>query len=188
VVEDDHAVRHVLLDAIAGESPVAALAGDDGCYPAVLQPGEEPAQFRSQDGGVGQGPEQRFDRVDHHPLRADGIDGGTEPEEQALQIPFSDDLDVWGQGHVIDDELSLRHKLAEVETERRHIRDEVLRGFLERDKDAGLPELSDALDEKLRCQQRLSAARWSADQRRPAPRQATAGHLIETCDSGESLG
>ena len=75
VVEQDHAVGDVLLQALAGQRPVAALAGDDGGDALVLEPAEQPAQLGAQDRLVGQAAEQRLDGVEHDPLGADGVDG-----------------------------------------------------------------------------------------------------------------
>ena len=74
VVEQDHAVGDVLLQAVAGQGALAALAGDDGGDALVLEPAEQPAQLGAQDGLVGQAGEERLDRVQHHALGADGVD------------------------------------------------------------------------------------------------------------------
>ena len=71
VVEHDDAVGDVLLQALAGERAVAALAGDDGGDALVLEPAEQPPQLRAQDGGVGQAAEERLDGVEHDALGAD---------------------------------------------------------------------------------------------------------------------
>ena len=49
VVEQDHAVGDVLLQALAGERALAALAGDDRGDALVLEPAEQPAQLGAQD-------------------------------------------------------------------------------------------------------------------------------------------
>ena len=46
VVEQDHAVGDVLLQAVAGQRAFAPLAGDDGGDALVLEPAEQPAQSR----------------------------------------------------------------------------------------------------------------------------------------------
>ncbi len=65
---------------MTGERPAAALAGDHGRDPAVLQPGEQPAQFGAQRDDIREGAEQRLDGVDHDPLGPDGVDRSAEPE------------------------------------------------------------------------------------------------------------
>ena len=74
VVEQDHAVGDVLLEALARELALAALAGDDGGDAAVLEPAEQPAQLGAQDRRVREAGEQRLDRVEHDALRADRVD------------------------------------------------------------------------------------------------------------------
>ena len=75
MVEDDHAVGDVFLEAVARDrAAVALLAGDDRGHAAVLQPAEQAAQLGAQNGVIGQSGEQRLDRVEHHAFRADGID------------------------------------------------------------------------------------------------------------------
>ena len=53
VVQEDHAVGYVLLQAVPGERPVAALGGDDGLDTLLLQPAEEAPQLGPQNGRVG---------------------------------------------------------------------------------------------------------------------------------------
>ena len=71
VVQEDHAVADVLLQAVAGERLLALLAGDDGRDALVLEPAEQPAQLGAQDRLVGQPGEERLDGVQHDPLGPD---------------------------------------------------------------------------------------------------------------------
>ena len=63
VVEQNHAVGHVLLNAGPSQFPVSALRGDDRCDSPRLQPLEQPPQFRAQNVGVREPREQSFDGV-----------------------------------------------------------------------------------------------------------------------------
>ena len=45
VVEQDHAIGHVLLQPVAGQRSLATLARDDRRHAAVLQPAEQAPQF-----------------------------------------------------------------------------------------------------------------------------------------------
>jgi hypothetical protein len=63
VVEQDHAVGDVLLQALAREGPFAALAGNDGGNALVLQPAEQSPQLRTQQRLVGEAAEQRLDGI-----------------------------------------------------------------------------------------------------------------------------
>jgi hypothetical protein len=49
---------------MAGQRPVAAFAGDNRGDPLLLEPKEQAAQLGAQDAEVGQGGEQRLDRVE----------------------------------------------------------------------------------------------------------------------------
>ncbi len=60
----------------------ALLAGDDRGHALVLEPAEQPAQFRPQDGLVGQPGEQRLQGVEHDPLGADRCRSSRQPDEQ----------------------------------------------------------------------------------------------------------
>ena len=74
VVEEDHRIRDVLLEALAGQRALAALAGDHGGHALVLQPAEEPPQFGAEDPVVGEAGEQRLDRVEDDALGADRLE------------------------------------------------------------------------------------------------------------------
>src|SRR5207237_8190722 len=52
----------------------------------ALQPFEQPAQLGAQHGLIVETAEQRLDGVDHDALGADGIDGKSDADEQAIQI------------------------------------------------------------------------------------------------------
>ncbi len=51
LIEQNHAVGHELLEAVAGQVVVSAapFAGHNGRYPLRLQPSEQPAQLGAQD-------------------------------------------------------------------------------------------------------------------------------------------
>src|SRR5690606_27997162 len=75
MVEEDHTVGDVLLEALPRELPLAALPGDHGGQPLVLQPTKQPSQLCAQDRGVREAREERLDRVEHDPLGSDFVDG-----------------------------------------------------------------------------------------------------------------
>ena len=70
MIEQDNAVGDVFLHSLSRERALAALGGDDGRDPLILEPAKQAAQFRAQDGGVAEAAEERFERVEHDPLRA----------------------------------------------------------------------------------------------------------------------
>ncbi len=81
MVENDHAVRHVLLDPVACETAVAPLAGHDRGDGPVLEPAEQPAELRSHDRLLLERAEQQLDSIEHDTLRPDTLDSVTEEEE-----------------------------------------------------------------------------------------------------------
>ena len=94
VVEQDHAVGDVLLQPLAGERAVAALAGDDRGDALVLEPAEQPPQLRAQDRLVGEAAEERLDGVEHDALGADRVDGVAQADEQAFEVVLAGLLDL----------------------------------------------------------------------------------------------
>ena len=88
VIEQDHAVGHVLLQAVARQHPLAALSGHDRRHPTIIEPAEQPPQLGTQQHLVSERPEQRLHRVDHHPLGVDRIDRQPQPNKQPLEIPI----------------------------------------------------------------------------------------------------
>ena len=183
VVEQDHAVRDVLLEPLPGQQALAALAGDDGGHASVLQPAEQPPQFGAQDAVVRQAGEQRFDRVEHDALGADRLDRVAEPDEQPFEIVLAGLLDLAAfDADVVDGQFLRRDQLRKVEAERRDVLGDLLAALLEGHEDAGLAELQRAIHQELHGQQRLAAAGAAADERRPAGWQAAAGDLVETAN------
>ncbi len=69
VVQGDHAVGHVLLEAVTGDSALTALGRHDGGDALRLQPAEEAAQLGSELCRVVEGGEEDLECVEHHPLR-----------------------------------------------------------------------------------------------------------------------
>ncbi len=94
VVEQDDAVGDVLLEPLARELALAALAGDDRGDALVLQPAKQAAQLRAQERLVGEAAEEGLERVEHHALGADRVDGKPEPQEQALEVVLAGFLDL----------------------------------------------------------------------------------------------
>ena len=188
VVKHDHAVRDVLLDAVAGQRPFATLAGDHGGHAALLEPAEQPPQLGAQDRGVLERAEQRLDGVEDNALGADLVDRGTEPDEQPAEVPGAGLLQVAGRElDVVHHQQVVVLELLQVEPEGRDVLDQLRDGLLERDEDARLVELGDAADQELHGKQRLAAAGRSADQGGSAGGQAAAGDLVEAADAGRGL-
>ena len=132
MVEQDHAVGDVLFQAVPGQRALAALAGDDGGDALVLEPAEQAAQLGAQDAHVRQAAEQRLDRVQHDPLRPDGVDRVTQADEQSFEVVLAGLLDLAPlDAHEVHDELLLLDQLVEVEAERANVLRQFFGGFLE---------------------------------------------------------
>ena len=189
VVQGDHTVRDVLLDAEAGQvSLPAALAADHDGQVALLEPPEQPAELASDDGLVGQRAEQQLDGVEEDSLGADGLDGHGEPDEQALEVEGAGLDDLGGvQPEGVDRQQPVPLELVEVEAERRDVGGQVGLGLLEGQEDARLTEVSGAPHQELDAEQRLAGASRPRHQGRPSTRQAAAGDLVETGDAGRRL-
>ena len=188
VVEDDHAVRDVLFDAMAGESPIAALAGDHGGDPPILEPAEQPPELGAQDRRVRERSEQGLDGVDDDALGADGVDGGAKAEKESFQVPVSC-VFYLARNHVevVDHELAVGFELGEVESQGGHVGDEVPGELLERHEHSWLAELGDPADEEFHREERLATTGGTANEGRATAGQAAAGHFVEPADARQSL-
>ena len=81
VVEGDDTVRDILFEPVLGDGPVPALARDNGGDAPVLEPEEEPAQLRPEDGLVREAGEDGLEGIDGDTLCADLVDHRAEPDK-----------------------------------------------------------------------------------------------------------
>ena len=105
VVQRDHAVAHVLLNAVPGQRAVlAALAGHDRGDGPVLQPAEQPHQLSPHDRLGTEHAEQRFDRIEDNPPGPDALDRVVQQQEQRLEVelPRPDNLRRLGPERIDD--------------------------------------------------------------------------------------
>jgi hypothetical protein len=189
VVEQDHAVGHVLLEPVAGERAIAPLGGDDRGHLPLLEPAEQPAQLGAQHRLVGQATEQGLDGVQGDALGADRVDGVTEADEQRLQIVVAGLLDLAALDvDVVHGQLPAADQVVQAEAQGADVLAQLLGGLLEGHEHARLAVADRAVYEELHRQQGLAATGTAADQSRPAPRQAAEGDLVETGDARRSLG
>ena len=189
MVEQDDAVGHVFLQPVARQLFAPALGGDDGGHAFVLEPAEEPAQLGAQDGFVGQAGEQRFQRVQHHALGADGINRVIEPDEQPFQVILAGLLDFTALDvDVFEHNFFAPDQARQIESERRDVGLQLRVRLLEGHEHARLAELRRAAHEEFRGEQRLAATRAAADQRGPSARQSAAGDFVETLDARGTFG
>ena len=86
MVEQDHAIGNIFLQPMSSESTLTALGGDDGGYTLVFESAKQAAQFRAQNALILQSSKQIFDGVQDYTASANGVDGGAQPYEKALQI------------------------------------------------------------------------------------------------------
>ena len=180
VVEQNHAVRHVFFQALAGKGAVAPLGRNDGGHALVLQPAKQPADFGAQHGLVRKARKQRLDGVEHHALGADGVDGVAQADEQAFEVVFAGFFNLGAVDvHVVEAQHLAGLQVLQVEAQRSHVGGQLLAGFLEGHEHARLVVLLNAAHQKLNAHQGFAAARAAANQRGAAQRQAAFGNFIE---------
>lgn len=68
------------------------------------------------------------------------------------------------------------------------IREDLLRAFLERDKNAGLLATLRCVDECLQCEDGLTGARTAHHHARPVPRQSAAAEIVKPLDARRRFG
>ena len=188
VIEQDHGVRDVLLQALLGQQTLAALARDQGRDALVLQPPEQPPQLRPENRVVLETREERLDGVEDDALRTDRSNRVIEPDEQAFEIVLAGFLDLAAlHADVVDGELLRLDQLRKVEPERRDVAGNLLGVLLERHEHAGFVEVHGAVHQEREAEQRLAGSRPAADEGRPAFRQAAARDLVEAADAGEGF-
>ncbi len=188
VVEEDHAVRNVLLEALPGERAVAPLGGDDGGHPLVLQPAEQAHQLGPKNRLVGEPAEQGLDGVEDDPLGPDAVDGEPEPNEEPAEVVLAVLLHVAALDHdVVHHQLLLGGEVIEVEPQRPHVGRQLRAGLFEGDEHPRLVVLHGAAHQELRGQQGLATAGAAAHQRRPALRQPAPGDLVQPPNAAAAL-
>ena len=188
MIERDHAIGDIFLQAIAGQRAVAALAGHDHRDALFLQPAKEPAEFRAHDALIGQAGEKSFDRVEHHPLRLDRIDRVAEPDKEPFEIVFARLLEFAAiDEDVIEHQLLAGDERLQIEAQRGHIFGQFLARFFKCHEDARLIEFGGPAHEKLHGQQSLAATRAAANQRGPPRGQSATGDFIEPANAGTRL-
>src|SRR5690606_26942506 len=132
--------------------------------------------------------EQRFERIDHDALRADGIDRQLQAYEQPVEIEGPQLLDVRAVDvHVVDDQQLAGLQCVQVVPERGDVPAELVGGPLEGDENPGLAVTRRTVDQEGGGEECLAAAGTAADQRRPPRRQAAARHLVEAFNAGRRL-
>ena len=189
VVEDDDAVGDVLLEAVASERAVAALAGDDRRDPLVLEPAEQAAELGAEDGGIRQAAEERLEGVEHDAPGPERVDGVAQADEEAFEVVLAGLLDFTPLDvDEVHQQLVLFGQLRQVEPEGTDVLGELLGGLFEGQEDAGLAELGRAPDEELHREECLAAAGAAADEGGAAPRQPAASDFVEPLDTSRGLG
>ena len=189
VVEQDHAIGNIFFQPVTGQSAVAAFGGDDGGYAPVFEPAKQAAQFRPQDALILQSGKQIFDGVENHALRANGVDGGAQPDEEAFQIVVAGFVNLAAlDADEINDQLLFVRQFIQVETERANILRELGAGLLECHENAGFVVFRGSANQELHGQQSLARAGAAADERGTAARETASGDLIQALDAGRRFG
>jgi hypothetical protein len=189
VIEQDDAVRDVLLEPLPCQRCLAALRRDDRGDPFVLQPAEEAPQLGAKNGGVAESGKQGLDGIEHDALRADAVDFIPDPNEEPLEVVRSSlrDVTALDVDVIHGDEIAFR-EVIEVEAEGAHVLRQFRGALLERDEEAGVAVLRGAANEEFGGKDCLAAPRGAADQRGTSERQTAARDFIEAFHSGGATG
>jgi hypothetical protein len=140
VVEQDHAVGDVFLEAVAGERVLAALAGDDGVTPRSFSQRKSGRSSARRMPWLGRPANSASIVSRHDPLGADRVDRVAEADEQALEVVLAGLLDLAALDvDEVERDLLLPHQLVEVEAERAHVGGELGGALLEGHEDPGSP-------------------------------------------------
>ena len=89
VIEQNHGIRHVLLEPLSRQQALAALARNHGGDALILQPAKQPSQLRPQDRVVLEAGKQRLDRVEDDAFGADRSNRVVEPNEETFEVVFA---------------------------------------------------------------------------------------------------
>src|ERR1017187_7689147 len=109
MVQDDHAVRAELLDAVPGQlvRPVP-LGGNDRGQSFLLEPVEQAADFGAQDTWVWHLAEERFNGVQDDSSRPDPLDSVGNSNEEAIEIVLPGFRNFASRNvHVVNEQLLL---------------------------------------------------------------------------------
>ena len=118
MIQHDYTIRDVFFQAVTGQGAIAALGGDDRGHVPVFKPAKETAYFCTQDSLIGEAGEQRFQRVEHHTLSADQINGVLQTDEQALQVILPSFLDFAAlHMNIVEKKFFPRGEVLQVETQ-----------------------------------------------------------------------
>ena len=157
VVEQDHRVRHVLLEPLSRQRPLAALAGDQGGDALVLEPAKQPAQLGPKDARVRQAREQRLDRVEHDTTGADRVDRIAQANEEPLEIVVAGLLDLAAvDADVVERDFLFLDQSRQVEAQGGDVLRQLLGALLEAHEHPGLVEPGRAMDEEADGEQGLT--------------------------------
>ena len=190
VVEEDHAVGHVLLQPLARERTVALLAGDDGGDAPVLQPAEQPPQLRAQ---YARGCRSRRTALSivSSTTRFAPTESIARPRRRnrpsRSNSPVSS-ISVRSTWMWSTATLPSATSLSRSKPSERTFSASSRAGLLEGDEHAGLAVLRRAAHQELHRQQRLAAAGAAAYKGWSSLGKTTQGDLIETLDAGGRFG
>src|ERR1035437_9820492 len=186
MVQHDHAVRDELLYAVPGQlAGTAPLGGNDRGQSFLLEPVEQAVDFGAQDTWVWQLAEERFNGVQHDSPRPDLLDSVGNSNEEAIEVILAGFRNLASRdGHVVQEQLLLRHQPVQVETQRSDIRGQVRDRLLERHEHAGFVVLCGAPNQELQSEQCLSGTGASTDQSGTPGWQPSPRDFVQTLDSG----
>src|SRR6266498_1079574 len=106
MIQQNYTIRNIFFQSITGERPLSSLGRDHRSDAFIFKPAEQPAKFGSQNTLIRQAGEEGFERVEHHSLRADGVNGIPQPDKETVEIILPRLLDLAAiDTHVINCKL-----------------------------------------------------------------------------------
>ena len=166
MIEQDHAIGHVLLDPIARQAPFAALGGYDRRELSVLEPIEQASQLGSDNGFIGNARKQRVDRVEHDATRAYAFHRVIEADKQGLEIVLTGLMHLLPLNFdVVGREQAAFFKAGQIKAKRGDVHAEIVNPFVERNQEARLPVVDRAAHKEGGRKQGLAATGAAAHKR-----------------------
>ncbi len=166
----------------------APFRRDDGRDAAILQPLEQAPQLGAQHGAIAKSREQRLQRIENHPLRADLVDGIGKTDEQPFEIVLAALRDLAPlDPDVVDQQLLLADERGQIVAERTHIGRQILGALFEAHDYARFIEACGAIHQERQGEERLPTACGAGDQRRTARRKPAERNFVQTCNARRRL-
>ena len=186
LAQHHHAIGHELHEAEAlrgGRFVFLDLRREDAGEAGAREPFLDPVKLAALGRAVVEQAQEHVERIQDDQLRAHFARFRLEPREQAGEVKRAGFHRVGAEMRVQEIEL-LFLQLADLPAEARGVGHHAIRVFLERDKDARRVLLRGAIDQRLKREHGLAAARPADEQRRSSAGESARGDVVEALDAG----